>query len=139
MAVIFFSPKKLASLKQRILEGWLQPFLWKWTFIIYTVERYAYTQITLSWDDVCQSYCFHKSTFWHVYVLVPVYFIWPCVPHVTYVTSHRGYWPLLIRVSGITWRGSKRLEASRNVILHTRYVSTCVGAKRRQNTINNVE
>jgi hypothetical protein len=29
MAVIFFSPKKLASLKQRILEGWLQPFLWK--------------------------------------------------------------------------------------------------------------
>jgi hypothetical protein len=32
-----------------------------------------------------------------------------------------------------------RFEASRNVIPHTRYVSTCVGAKRRQNTINNME
>jgi hypothetical protein len=42
-------------------------------------------------------------------------------PHVT-LMSHRGHLPLLIRVSGITWRGS------RNVILHTRYLSTCVGA-----------
>jgi hypothetical protein len=46
------------------------------------------------------------------------------VPSVT-LTSHRGHWPLLKRVSGITWRGSKLLV---NVILHTRYVSTCVGA-----------
>jgi hypothetical protein len=66
--------------------------------------------------------------FWHVYVLVLVYFVWPCVPHVIFVTSHREHWPLLIRVSGITWSGSKLLEASRNVILHTRYVSTYVGA-----------
>jgi hypothetical protein len=74
------------------------------------------------WDTVIPADL--KRLFWHVYVLVPAYFVWPCVPHVTYVTSHRGHWPLLIRVSGITWRGSKLLEASRNVILHTRYVST---------------
>jgi hypothetical protein len=41
------------------------------------------------------------------------FFVWPWksrVPHVTFVTSHRGHWPLLIRVSGVTWRGSKLLE-----------------------------
>jgi hypothetical protein len=70
---------------------------------------------------------FMATPFWHVYVLGGVFFVWPCVPHVTFVTSHRGHWPLLIRVSGITWRGSKLLEASWNVTLYTRYVSTCVG------------
>jgi hypothetical protein len=51
-------------------------------------------------------------TFWHVYVLVGAYFVWPWKsrkPSVT-LTSHRGHWPLLIRVSGITWRGSKLIE-----------------------------
>jgi hypothetical protein len=50
--------------------------------------------------------------FWHVYVLGPTYFVWPWKsrePSVT-LTSHRGHWPLLIRVSGITWRGSKLLD-----------------------------
>jgi hypothetical protein len=40
------------------------------------------------------------------------YFVWPWegrAPHVT-LTSHREHWPLLIRVSGITCRGSKLLE-----------------------------
>jgi hypothetical protein len=50
--------------------------------------------------------------FWHVHVLVPVHFVWPWKsrePSVT-LTSHREHWRLLIRVSGITWRGSKLLE-----------------------------
>jgi hypothetical protein len=51
--------------------------------------------------------------FWHVYVLGGAYFVWPCksrAPHRDIVTSQRGHWPLLIRVSGITWLGSKLLE-----------------------------
>jgi hypothetical protein len=65
--------------------------------------------------------------YWHVYVLGGGYFVWPWksrVPYRNIVTSHRGIdrcvgagsgmvggnWPLLIRVSGITWRGSKLLE-----------------------------
>jgi hypothetical protein len=39
-----------------------------------------------------------------------------------------GHWPLLIRVSGIMWRGSKLLEGFRNFNIGTRYVCTCVGA-----------
>jgi hypothetical protein len=57
--------------------------------------------------------------------------VWPwksCTPYRDIVTSQRGHWPLLIRVSGITWRGSKLLEVSRNVNFGTRYVCTCVGA-----------
>jgi hypothetical protein len=53
-----------------------------------------------------------ESLCWHVYVLVDAYFVWPWKtgePSVT-LTSHREHWPLLIRVSGITWRGSKLLE-----------------------------
>jgi hypothetical protein len=63
--------------------------------------------------------------FWHVYVLGPTYFVWPwksSVLHVTFVTSHRGHWPLRIGYH-VT-----RFKVSRNVILHTRYISTCVGA-----------
>jgi hypothetical protein len=66
--------------------------------------------------------------YWHVYVLGPAYFVWPwksSVSHVLYVTSHRGHCPLLIRIS---CNYVTHFEASRNVILHTRYVSTCVGA-----------
>jgi hypothetical protein len=53
------------------------------------------------------------ENFWHVYVLVGAYFVWPWKsrePSVTLTSSHRGLWPLLIRVSGITWRGSKLLD-----------------------------
>jgi hypothetical protein len=69
------------------------------------------------WDSI--KYQFIRNTsnagtsnlriFWHVYVLVGAYFVWPWKfrePSVT-LTSHQGNWPLLIRVSGITWRGSK--------------------------------
>jgi hypothetical protein len=69
--------------------------------------------------------------FWHAYVLGGAYFVWPWksrAPCRDIVTSQRGHWPLLIRVSGITWRGSKLLEVSRNVNFFTRYVCTCVGA-----------
>jgi hypothetical protein len=69
--------------------------------------------------------------YWHVYVLGGAYFVWPLksrVPHRDIVTSQQGHWPLLIRVSSITWRGSKFLEASRNVNIGTRYVCSCVGA-----------
>jgi hypothetical protein len=51
--------------------------------------------------------------FWHIYVLGGAYFVWPWKsrpPHRDIVTSQRGHWPLLIRVSGITWRSSKLLE-----------------------------
>jgi hypothetical protein len=44
--------------------------------------------------------------------LIARFFVWPWksrAPHVI-LTSHRGHWPLLIRVSGIMWRGSKLLE-----------------------------
>jgi hypothetical protein len=57
--------------------------------------------------------------------------VWPwksSAPHRDIVTSQREHWPLLIRVSGITWRGSKLLEASRKVNIGTRYVGTRVGA-----------
>jgi hypothetical protein len=49
--------------------------------------------------------------FWHVYVLVGAYFVWPWKSREASVTltSHRGHWPLLIRVSDITWCGSKLL------------------------------
>jgi hypothetical protein len=70
-------------------------------------------------------------TFWHVYVLGGAYFVWPWksrAPHRDIVTAQRGHWPLLIRVSSITWRGSKLYEASRNLNIGTRYVCTCVGA-----------
>jgi hypothetical protein len=73
----------------------------------------------------------NEGHFWHVYVLGGAYFVWTWksrAPHRDIVTSQRGHWPLLIRVSGITWRGSKLLEASRNVNIDTRYVCTCVGA-----------
>jgi hypothetical protein len=39
--------------------------------------------------------------------------VWPWksrAPYRDIVTSQRGHWPLLRRVSGITWRGSKLLE-----------------------------
>jgi hypothetical protein len=53
------------------------------------------------------------TTFCHIYVFDGAYFVWPWksrAPHRDIVTSQRGHWPLLIRVSGITWRVSKLLE-----------------------------
>jgi len=62
VAVIFSSRMKLASTKERILEGLLQHLLWKWTSDMYIVERYAYTQNNSRWDDIWQRFCFHKRT-----------------------------------------------------------------------------
>jgi hypothetical protein len=102
----------------------------------------------ITWCDIPQ-----HILFWHVYVLPPAYFVWPWKsrePSVT-LTSHRGHWPLLIRVSVSRdafrsfsesypsyvlrvrmcrsgwWRG-RGTKIKTNVILHTRYVSACVGA-----------
>jgi hypothetical protein len=65
--------------------------------------------------DAYKSVCcrFPKSAqeldFWHVYVLALAFSCDLRTPHVP-LTSHWGHWPLLIHVSGITWRGSKLLE-----------------------------
>jgi hypothetical protein len=65
--------------------------------------------------------------FWHVYVLVGAYFVWPlksCEPHrIRDVTPGS----LSATDTCIVYHVT-HFEASRNVILHTRYVSTCVGA-----------
>jgi hypothetical protein len=87
-------------------------------------------QKSCSWN-VCETIPKAIPTFWYAYVLGGAYFVWPWksrVPHRDIVTSQRRHWPLLIRVSGITWRGSKLLKASRNIKFGTRYVCTCVGA-----------
>jgi hypothetical protein len=71
--------------------------------------------------------------FWHVYVLGPVYFVWPCKSRASHVTSgtecNIDVTPGILTATD-TYIGYHvtRFEASRNVIFHTRYVSTCVGA-----------
>jgi hypothetical protein len=58
--------------------------------------------------QINRQFFWRQISFWHVYVLVGAYFVWTWKsrePSVT-LTSHRGHWPLLIRVSGITWRRS---------------------------------
>jgi hypothetical protein len=71
--------------------------------------------------------------FWHVYVLGPAYFVWTWKSRAPHVTSRT---ECNIDVTPGTLTASDtcigyhvtRFEASQNVILHTRYVSTCVGA-----------
>jgi hypothetical protein len=66
--------------------------------------------------------------FWHVYVLGPTYFIWPCKSSETHRTTRDVTpGPLSTTDTCIVYHVS-HFEVSRNVILHTRYVSTCVGA-----------
>jgi hypothetical protein len=71
--------------------------------------------------------------FWHVYVLGPVYFVWPWksrTPHVTSRTECNNDVTQGTLTATDTCIGYHvtRFEASRNVSLHTRYVRTCVGA-----------
>jgi hypothetical protein len=73
------------------------------------------------------------QTFWHVYVLGPVYFVWPWISRAPHVTSRT---ECNIDVTSGTLTATDtcigyhvtRLEASLNVIFHTLYVSTRVGA-----------
>jgi hypothetical protein len=63
--------------------------------------------------------------FWHVYVLLPVYFVWPWSPYqVRDITPG----PLTITDTCIMYHLTN-FDASRNVILRMCYVSTCVGAR----------
>jgi hypothetical protein len=71
---------------------------------------------------------FVSYVFWHVYVLGPAYFVWPwksSVPHRTIRDITPG--PLSATDTCIVYHVT-HIDASRNVILHPRYVSTCVGA-----------
>jgi hypothetical protein len=66
--------------------------------------------------------------FWHVYVLGPTYFVWPwksSEPHRTIRDVTPGS---LSAIDTCIVYHVSHFEASRNVILHTCYVSTCVGA-----------
>jgi hypothetical protein len=71
--------------------------------------------------------------FWHVYVLGPVYFMWPWKSHAPHVTS-RTECNIDVTPGTLTATDTcigyhvTRFQASLNVILHTSYVSTCVGA-----------
>jgi hypothetical protein len=78
--------------------------------------------------------CFTKSVtnlcgtqkYWHVvYVLVGAYFVWPWAPYRTVRDVTPG--PLSATDTYNVYHVT-HFEASRNVILHTRYVSTYVGA-----------
>jgi hypothetical protein len=68
------------------------------------------------------------SYYWHVYVLGPTYFVWPWKPSEPHRTI-RDVTPKSLSTTDtcIVYHVS-HFEASRNFILHTRYVSTCVGA-----------
>jgi hypothetical protein len=61
----------------------------------------------------------------HVYVLGPTYFVWPWVPHRTFRDVTPG---LLSATDTYIVYHVTHFEAFRNVILHTRYVITYVGA-----------
>jgi hypothetical protein len=77
--------------------------------------------------------CNNVSNFyWHVYVLGPAYFVWPWKSRSPHVTS-RTECNIDVTLGTLTATDTcieyhvTRFEAPRNVILHTRYVSTCVG------------
>jgi hypothetical protein len=79
------------------------------------------------------------STYWHVYVFGPVYFIWPWESHRTVRDVTPG--SLSVTDTCIVYHVT-HFEASRNFILHTRYVSTCVvagcrrGVGKQRNKVN---
>jgi hypothetical protein len=106
---IYFTPKNSISYKERMCVPWFKQHCsveyawWFQNILTRTCLTARLFSVTL---EISRTACKSRA------------------PSVT-LTSHRRHWPLLIRVSGITWRGAKFLV---NVILHTRYVSTCVGA-----------
>jgi hypothetical protein len=86
-----------------------------WLMSITTTVVSLSASAILSW--LSSIFVFKNSVqtmvYWHVYVLGGAYFMWPWksrAPHRDIVTSQWGHCPLLIRVSGITWCGSKLLE-----------------------------
>jgi DNA-directed RNA polymerase subunit RPC12/RpoP len=62
--------------------------------------------------------------YWHVYVLAKAYFVWPWGPYRTLRDVTPG---LLSATDTYIVYHVKHFEASRNVILHKRYISTYVG------------
>jgi hypothetical protein len=65
------------------------------------------------------------QVYWHVYVLAGTYFIWPWAPYRIIRDVTPG--PLSATDTYIAYHVT-HFETSPNVILHTRYVSTYVGA-----------
>jgi hypothetical protein len=91
---------------------------------------YAVAQLQQSIRDSVRTSIYSLSSvfFWHVYVLGPAYFVWPwksSAPHRTIRDVTPG--PLSATDTCIVYDVT-HFEASWNVSLHTRYVSTCVGA-----------
>jgi hypothetical protein len=77
--------------------------------------------------------------FWHVYVLPPVYFVWPWSPH-KFVTSRRHVWERGLWGLGKQWTKAIRCSACYNsIVLQVWPIPTSMPleSKRRQNTINN--
>jgi hypothetical protein len=71
-----------------------------------------------------------------MYALGCAYFVWPWKSRAPYrdVTSQRGHWPLLICVSGSTWRGSKLLETLTLVRITYAHVWVRNGWGKKKNT-----
>jgi hypothetical protein len=109
---------------------------------VHKLAKYRHQCYTLLYITSYRPYCHRtdcvlKSSsnviFWHVYVLGLAYFVWPWksrAPHVTSRTEcNIDVTPgTLTATDTCIWYHVTRFEASRNVIFHTRYVSTCVGA-----------
>jgi hypothetical protein len=98
-------------------------------------ENYYEYRNTLFWNMLSyaiahciffiQSYNFK---FWHVYVLVPAYFVWPWKSRESYRTFRNVTPGSLSATDTCIVYHVTHFEASGNVILHTHYVSTCVWA-----------
>jgi hypothetical protein len=76
--------------------------------------------------------------YWHVYVFGPAYFVWPWNSSEPYRTIRDVTPGSLSTTDTCIVYHVTHFEASRNVILHTRYVSTCVtaGCGRGRETMN---
>jgi hypothetical protein len=71
---------------------------------------------------------YNFDNFWHVYVLVPTYFVRPWKSRELHRTFRDVTPGSLSATDTCIVYYVTHFEASGNVILHTRYVSTCVGA-----------
>jgi hypothetical protein len=80
------------------------------------IETFHLTSITIRWG-VC---IYH--IFWHVYVLVGAYFVWPCAPYCTIRDVTPG--PLSATDTFIVYHVT-HFEASPNVILHILHTYCC--------------
>jgi hypothetical protein len=66
--------------------------------------------------------------FYDMYILPPAYFVWPWSPYRTRTAQVRDVTPGQLTVTCIMYHLTN-FDASRNVIFHMRYVSTCVEAR----------